>query len=132
MSVNALLEFRQSYVRFAKNTLIFDAYLRRFCSSVSLGAHRAEKKPTLVYIFTDKNEKKPMREIGGKCWSLGREIAEGSTAGAAIKAAKYKGWCQRSLRRGWMPTSGRRTDPVHPTEGRGRCGRGALELKFLL
>lgn len=27
--------------------------------------------------------------------------------------------------------SGRR-DPLHPSEGRGRCRRGALELKFLL
>ena len=91
MSVNALLEFRQSFLRFAKNTLIFDAYLRRFCSSVSLGAHRAQKKPTSVYLFTDKNGKKPMRESGGKHWSLGREIAKSSIDGAAIKAAKYKG-----------------------------------------
>jgi len=28
--------------------------------------------------------------------------------------------------------SGRRTDPVHPTEGRGRHGKGAVELEFLL
>jgi len=94
MPAKALLEFRQSLLRFAKNTLIFDAYLSRLCSSLSLGAHKAWKKPALVYLFTDKSGKKPVREVGGKHWSLGREIAKGGIGGAPIKAAKCKGQCQ--------------------------------------
>lgn len=43
------------------------------------------------HLFTDKGGKKTMRDISGKCWRLGREIAKSWIDGAAIKASKYKG-----------------------------------------
>lgn len=49
MSVNAL--FRQSFTRFTKNTLIFNAYLRSYCSSISLGALCLEEAHISLLIW---------------------------------------------------------------------------------
>lgn len=68
-----------------------------------------------------------MRGNEWQCWSLGREIAKGSTD----EGCKVQKIVPVKPEERLDANSGRRTDPIHPTEGRARHGRGALELKFL-